>query len=246
MCELIVGGFTNADGAFTMPVISIFGGSYAGHAAKSDFCTRMITSPVSIFTKKPLNYDGMDVTAILEVDYFKATHMLSAGDKCIWLSDSKEIARTRPPLFLKYGAREKPDRFLICEDCIYDGGFNKMIKFPGVISGQYWRGKYWAVSSKELRCITTGDNYPIETSRGVQFVDGFIVWGDSKNYKYTQLVEFTAAEPGACVVCRTRPEKFMTYGCGHSLVCEGCHLKGVPVCPVCKKKIDVAIVTYPR
>ena len=55
----------------------------------------------------------------------------------------------------------------------------------------------------------------------------------------------------ACIICRKIPKKYMTYNCGHSIVCVACNenipkKNGKKLCPKCGEVVTTAIPTIPR
>lgn len=179
-------------------------------------------------------------------------HICLAGEKRYhWLDKNWDVIAETPRM------ADVPlcDKYLICVDCVYVDGFAKKIAFNGLAGASWWNGDLFVWSVDRLMNISR--NQTIDVSMALQnggkivkFTAGVLLFDASNTHYYASIIcnqERKKIKEGECVICYSVPKKFMTYGCGHSIVCDVCHKKlEKKECPECRQAITVAIPTIPR
>lgn len=228
----------------------------------------------------PVLYEGKQVDRIHYIKQYNATMALQVGTRFIWLDDMSNVVGDTPrpikerqasaynAIFGKQMEITRNEQYLICEDVVCDGSFDNKILIKDVQGGSYFNEYFIVRTPKQLfdvtnrviawvnpDCLTVDGKHTGSTINA--FVDGFVIIevpGNSPTFKYTRLElkkKICIVQQNTCIKCNVKPKRFMTYGCGHSVVCESCHdrLKtfgDAKICPVCSAPIEIAIKTVPR
>lgn len=190
------------------------------------------------------------------------------------------VGRTPEPLSYEYEKKKKQSgnapvhlwqneimedaKFMICKNRIYDGAFENYCELNAVFAGTYLFSTFVAYSPSTL--LDVGAHRIIWINPNCILMPGGTFTGEcichvgggrifircSVGAKY---VEITPKQPKnkqrkECIICLEVPQRIMTYGCGHSIVCVECHEKlkeidGKKKCPECQTRIDIAIPTFP-
>lgn len=250
--------------------VELFGEVYTG--SYNAYENISYSTPVNIITGAPMTYDKFQVAKIIIEDLFGSDMRLeiNGGLDLIWFKNMQEIARTgfvEPWRYFgpvsKYGyvhGKYGTSKHLICRDAIFVDTFANKIDFPDVHGGIVWRDQFWAFSTREVRNIDTGETFDVShLGTLMEFVGGFLIFGKLLTNSVPGIelscgqviYQEETPDPTKCLFCKIEPSRFMTYNCGHSVICNACHEKMAPVgdakiCPVCKEKITIAVATIPR
>lgn len=170
----------------------------------------------------------------------------------------------QPPRHLWSNEILEDQKFMICKNKIYDSSFENYYELMAVHAGTYLFGTFVAYSPSTIldvsarriiwinpNCVLMeGGNFAGE--RIAHIAGGRIFVYAAQGMKYIEIVpkQPKNKQRKECIVCLEIPQRIMTYGCGHAIVCVDCHGKlkeidGKKKCPECQTLIDIAIPTFP-